>query len=923
MNRQHLKKVLVLMGFSGLLGPATPAKASPAVSMTKCADGLELKTKQGQLRLQWYGDEIVRVRFVPGSDPFAYDKSKLDKTMLVETAQQPVHWKLNETNDKWVMTSSALKVEVDRSSAAVAFFDAGGRALLSERGEENRTFEAAHVGSVNTQTGRLVFNMSDADPIYGMGQVQDGFFNRRHVPTRLLQHNTRIALPVVVSPAGYGLFFNHMTYMDINGGSPDGLVNLTLSNVKKGGPQITEDDMATDGAKRAKDSTFTAVCTGTASFTPKTSGVYGFYIRNASRSDVRQTPMRIWVDGQEILHFLNFWNEAAMGASVPLEAGKTVRIEFDGTTKDSTFQVTPPDNRFDVAIEAAEDLDYFFLGGATIDTVVKGYRQLTGAAPIPPKYQFGFWQCRERYRNQNELLENAREFRERNIPVDVIVQDWQWWTKGSRFQWNDRYPDPKAMCDELESLHYRVMASVWGIGAGDDQKKWGKELFNGNHYNVYDQAGREAYWTDLRDNVFNVGIDAYWHDGTEGDPIPERADTEFGPGFLHHNDFALLVSKASYEGQLRDDSGKTRPVILTRSAWGGQQRYGSVMWSGDISSTWDHYRKQIAAGLNFCMAGVPYWTTDTAGFFRKPGQVAIEDGGADADQYTSKNFQELLTRWMQYSTFCPVQRIHGYQSNTEMWRYEPETYANLLDMVKLRYRLLPYSYSLARRVSQDGYTLMRGLPMDFGKDPKVVEVYDQFMFGPAFMACPVIEKGARSRTVYLPAGTPWIDFWSGKSFDGGQSLEVDAPLNRLPVFVKAGSLVPCGPDVEWAEQKPWDALELRIYPGADGTFTLYEDEGENHNYEKGQCSEITFTWNDAKQELTISDRTGNFQGMVQQRAFRVSVVRDAQAIGIPLEADCDQIVSYQGTKQTVRMAQDEPAEYRLNMEKGKEKNENE
>jgi alpha-D-xyloside xylohydrolase len=869
------------------------------VSFEKSPQGLDVKTESGRLTLTWYADDVVRVRFVPGNEPFKVDKVKLDKTMLVDDARQSVQWSFTESPDALSLQSKLLRVTVDRNTSAVAFYDAAGKELLSERADENRIFEPFQMGSVATKRGRLVFNMDDDDPIYGMGQHQDGFMNRRHVPTRLLQHNTRIALPVVVSPAGYGLFFNHMTYMDINGGSPEGLVDLKITNVEKGGPQITEDDMASDGAKRAKDSKFSPVITGTATFTPAVSGVYGFFIRHESKGDRRQTPMRIWVDGREILHYINFWNEAAMGASVKLEAGKTVKVEFDGTTKGSTFSVTPPDNRFEVAIEAAEDLDYFFLGGATIDEQIQGYRQLTGSAPIPPKYQFGFWQCRERYNTQQDIVENAREFRERKIPVDIIVQDWQWWTKGSRFKWNDRYPDPEAMCDELHAMNFRVMASAWGIGAADDQKRWGEELFNGNHYDVYDKAGREAYWTDLRDNVFNVGIDAYWHDGTEGRPIPDRADTEFGPGYMHHNDFGLLVSKASYEGQVRDDNGQTRPVILTRSAWGGQQRYGSVMWSGDISSTWDHYRKQMAAGLNFCMAGVPYWTTDTAGFFRKPGQVPVADGGADADQYTSKNFQELFTRWMQFSTFCPVQRIHGYQSKTEMWRYEPETYTNLLAMVKLRYRLLPYSYSLGRMVSEDGYTLMRGLPMDFGSDPNVADIYNQFMFGPAFMACPVIEKGARSREVYLPAGTKWIDFWSGKIFDGGKTIDVDAPLNQLPVFVKAGSIVPCGPDVEWAEQKPWDALEIRIYPGADGSFTLYEDEGENHNYEKGACSEITFTWNDAKKELTISDRKGSFAGMLDKRVFRATLVRPGKATGIALETVCDKTVTYSGKGMTL------------------------
>jgi alpha-D-xyloside xylohydrolase len=530
-----------------------------------------------------------------------------------------------------------------------------------------------------------------------------------------------------------------------------------------------------------------------------------------------------------------------------------------------------------------------------MDGVVRGYRQLTGSAPIPPRYMFGFWQCRERYRSQKELLENAREFRERNIPVDVIVQDWQWWTKTSNREFNKNYPNPKAMLDELESMNYRVMFSTWATANNPaDRKRFGPELINGRNINVYEPEGRELFWADIRRSLFDLGGDAWWHDGTEGFPVPERADTEFGPGFLHHNDFALLVSKASYEGQRRDGNDATRPVILTRSAWGGQQRYGSVMWSGDISSTWDHYRKQIAAGLNFCMAGVPYWTTDTAGFFRGVGQVATEDGGGYANQHKSKEFQELLIRWMQYSTFCPVQRIHGYQSQTEMWRYNESTYASLLDMVRLRYSLLPYNYALARMVAVEDYTMMRGLAMDFPQDSAVVDIADQFMFGPSLLVCPVVESGVTEREVYLPQGTDWIDFWTGERHAGGQSMIAPAPLNRLPLYVKAGSILPIVPKVEWADQKAWDVLEIRIYPEADGHFTLYEDEGENHNYETGACSEISFAWDDAKQELSIGERQGTFAGMPEQRVFKLVVVKPGEALGISHADSYDKLINYNG-----------------------------
>jgi alpha-D-xyloside xylohydrolase len=879
-----------------------PASAADKIlSFEKDAQGLEITTEKGRLELSWYADDVVRVRFVPGG-VFAPDKAVLDRTMLVESAQQAVTWELLETPKELILKSTELSVLVNRETAAVAFLDAAGKELLSERADGNRAFEPFMSGEVETTKGRLVFNMDDTDPLYGMGQHQDGFMNRRHVPTRLVQHNTRISMPVVVSPAGFGLFFNHMTQMDINEGSSAPLKDLKITNVDAAVLESTEEDMASHkAAERFKTTDYKPAVTGSARFTTAVSGVHGFYIQHADPFKKKQRPLRIWIDGEEILHYINFWNESAMGASVELKAGKTYTLEFDGAVKDSMFKVAVPDNRFDVAIESAEDLDYFFLGGATIDQQIQGYRQLTGAAPVPPKYMFGLWQCRERYKTQEDLLQNAREFRARKIPVDIIVQDWQWWSADhSRVFHPEKYPEPKAMIDELKSLNLHSMFSVWAeVKNKGDEKRWGHEILNGDNLNVYDAEVREIFWSEVRENLFDIGADAYWFDSTEGFPVHMREMTEFGPGYMHHNDFSLFVSKASYEGHRQAGEDLKRPVILTRSAWGGQQRYGSVMWSGDISSTWDHFRKQIAAGLNFCMAGVPYWTTDTAGFFRTPGFVPQVDGGADEDQYSSAYFNELLTRWMQYSAFCPVQRTHGYRSKTEMWRYKPETYAAMLDMVNLRYRILPYSYSLGAMISNDGYTGMRGLAMDFGRDPNVASIYDQFMYGPAFMACPVIEEGARRRSVYLPAGTKWIDFWTGGAYDGGQTLDVEAPLDRLPVFVKAGSIVPCGPDVEYAGQKPWDALEIRIYPGADGSFTLYEDEGENHNYENGAFSEITFSWNDAEQELTVSDCQGEFPGMLKSREFNITLVRPVKAVGIPLESVCDKTVKYTGIAITV------------------------
>ena len=409
----------------------------------------------------------------------------------------------------------------------------------------------------------------------------------------------------------------------------------------------------------------------------------------------------------------------------------------------------------------------------------------------------------------------------------------------------------------------------------------------GDWIDVFDPKGREIRWKHINDAFFSIGMDGWWGDATEpGDPGTDLLGKKLstGPGDRFTSAYPLFASQSLYEGQRAADPDK-RVCILTRSAFPGQQRYAAAAWSGDIHGNWETFRRQIPAGLNFSLTGQPYWTTDCGGFFRP------------RDQYTSADYNELLTRWFQWSTFCPILRIHGYQTETEMWKWLPDTQKHLLDYDRLRHRMLPYNYSVAWKVTSEASTIMRALGMDFPDDAKAWNVADEYLFGPAFLVAPVTEAKAVSRHVYLPAGTGWVNFWSGEKQAGGQRIIAAAPIETMPLFVRAGSIVPLGPDLQYALEKPADPIELRVYPGADGEFTLYEDEGDSYRYEQGVRAAIPISWNDRTRTLTIGARQGEFPGMLKERTFRVVVVTPGKGTGMEPASKASEI-RYRGTSST-------------------------
>jgi len=474
-----------------------------------------------------------------------------------------------------------------------------------------------------------------------------------------------------------------------------------------------------------------------------------------------------------------------------------------------------------------------------------------------------------------------------------------------RFDESD-YPDPAEMMASLHRQNFHMVISVWPkFGAETDVNhemekdhllltsaavagEPGESKESESWADLFNPKAQKAYWADINRNLFAAGLDGWWLDASEPEGDPLKNDQTFlGPGKTVRNAYPLFETSAVYDGQRAENPNK-RVVILSRSAFTGQQRNGSISWSGDVSGNWETLRRQIPAGLSFGISGFPYWTTDIGGFFRPK------------DQYTSPEYHELLIRWFEYGAFCPIFRIHGYQSETEMWKYGPEVEQDLRLYDTLRYRLLPYIYSQAWDVTHQGGTLMRALPMEFPDDVKVREIGDQFMFGPSLLISPVVEKGARERDLWLPGRGSWVDFWTGQRHQGEESLKVEAPLAQLLIHVKEGSILVLGPQVQSAED-PVNTLELRIYPGRDADFTYYEDQGDGYSYESGARAVIPMHWNDRRQVLTVGPTDGSFLNMPKQLTLRIVSVRAGHGTGALTEEQPDRVVQFDGHRITVEL----------------------
>ena len=589
--------------------------------------------------------------------------------------------------------------------------------------------------------------------------------------------------------------------------------------------------------------------------------------------------------------------------------------------------------------EAGESIDYYFMYGGSVDGVIAQIRHLTGDVPMFPMWTFGFWQSKERYKTAAETESIVDQYRALEVPLDGIIQDWQYW--GSNYMWNsmdftgEDFTSGKQLIDNVHKKHAHFMISIWAsFGPMTKQFReldekglllpietwpqsglshiWPPRMDYPSGVKVYDAFNPEArdiYWKYLK-TLFDYGTDAWWMDSTDPDFFnPKETDYNHkvfgGTWRSQRNAFPLETVRGVYQKQRKEGQAK-RVFIMTRSSFAGQQHYGSNMWSGDVNSTWDMLRKQVPAGLSFSLTGNPNFNTDIGGFF-----CGSYNRRGPASAPRNPQFQELYVRWMQYGFFCPVFRSHGADAPREIWQFgqkgEP-VYDAIEKTIRLRYRFLPYLYSTAWQVTSNDESYMRPLFSDFASDKAVWDMTDEFMFGRSILAAPILEAQyteednrqqtadngnwtkAKTASKYLPKGTRWYDFWTNRLYNGGQKVTLQTSLDRVPMFVKAGSILPLGPEMQYVGEKAWDNLELRIYPGADGEFTLYEDEGDNYNYEKGQYATITFRWNDRSRTLTLGERKGNYPGMLQKRTFN-----------IVLPGGQSKQVDYDGSEQNVKL----------------------
>ena len=842
--------------------------ASPIVqSFDRTGNGVTFRLSTGTLRVELCSDRVVHV--------LASATEDLPKaaTPTVIGPCNESSFQIDQSAASIILKTKSIQARVDRNTGALQFLSPDGTLILAERADGGRSITPIQINGTPSFRVQQQFLSSPDEALYGLGQHQEGFFNLRGIPLRLLQANTNISIPVLLSTKGYGLLWNN--------------------------PSMTDFNVAEQPVKINAD-------TGEGTFKSGDSGEYGFLLSGNLRDRLRLT-----VDGKAIIDLASMWVPDSAGAKIALKANTEYKISVQ-TGGDAKLFVRPPSNITAFLSEAGNAVDYYLLYGPQLNEVVREYRDLTGAVPLLPRWAYGFWQCRERYSSQQQILDTAAEFRKRKIPVDVIVQDWRYWGKygwnAMRFDEQD-YPNPQQMVTQLHQEQIHLVASVWpklGSETAVDQVMRkdhlilpsiagkvdpGEETGKDDWVDLFNPEAQKLFWSEMNHGLFhdgNGGLDGWWLDASEPE-FDQLKDitTHLGPGEFVRNMYPLYETTAVYKGQ-RATTDQKRVVILSRSAFTGQQRNGAISWSGDVTANWETLRRQIPAGLSFSISGFPYWTTDIGGFFRPD------------DQYTSSSYHELLIRWFEFGTFCPIFRIHGFRSETEMWKYGPEVEQVLREYDSLRYRLLPYIYSAAWGITSRGETMMRALPLAFPNQPKLNNIQDQFLFGPSLLINPVVNKGAIQRELYLPSGEDWVDFWTGHKEHGGATINAAAPLSRIPIYVKQGSILALGPLAQSAEDSE-GPLEVRVYPGKDADFELYEDSGDGYEYEHGRRATIPIHWDDHRELLTIGSTIGSFQSMRKRRIFQVVRVRVDHGTGTLEGENPDRELEYLGHKITLRL----------------------
>ena len=618
-------------------------------------------------------------------------------------------------------------------------------------------------------------------------------------------------------------------------------------------------DLARD--RRPTDDEFYTV--GATFVSPDDEHYYGLGQNQEGFLDHRGHPVRCWND---------YNSPAGPSTCVPFAVtNKGYGLVWDNPSKTTIEPGFNEQTRW--SSEVGDRVSFFVIAGETADEIYAGYKLLTGPTPMLPKAAYGYIQCKQRYASQDELLGVAKGYRDRHLPADVLVVDWFYYTKMGQMDFDPkRWPDPAAMNKQLHDMGFETMISVWPRFVAEDRfydellkKGWFISLADGKPIDglPYDRAGSDIdttnpeaatwYWKTIRENILSKGFDSLWADETEPDLPPNGAYFHVGPGTEYFNIYPLLHTGALYDGFRKDEPGR-RALILSRDAYLGVQRNGVIVWSSDIHPTWDTFRRQIPTGLDFAASGITYWSNDTGGWqylpqVHHPAYPPLLDPSDARDNVGDyDDYPELYTRWFQYATFLPIMRTHGSRRFNEVWSYGRQAEPILEKYLRLRYQIMPYIYSLGYTTWLTGAPFLRALPLDFPNDPKVADLRDEYMFGPAFLVAPVTEQGATSRKVYLPAGTDWYNYWTNERLTGGQTITVSAPIDTIPLFVRAGSIIPLGSLVESTHQKQ-SIARVRVYPGADASFTLFSDDGMTYAYEKGAGAVTRLHWDDAKRQL--------------------------------------------------------------------------
>lgn len=985
------------------------ALAMAAAEVQQSGNKVTVKPDGGQAKvicLEVMNDNIIRVRATSES---VLPVKKPSLMIVPQTAPAKNTYTVSENEQSVIVKAKNVTAVVNKATGAIVFFDATGKQLLKEAKDgkkfqnftvPEREYGVRNIGGVTEEmkhglTWQMLFDSPSDEAFYGLGQHQSEEFNMKGKNEDLFQYNTKVSIPFVLSNKNYGILWDSYSYCRF--GNPNDYLQLNRAfklydrRGKEG--HLTGTYVDKNGKKLVRDEDsiyYEYACPPTSEIANKTDNgglknlPKGFNLQGATvtyegfiepeccgrcaKAGKNEKQLyqfilyyagyiKVYIDGKEVVpeRWRTAWNPNSYKFSTELTKGKKaqLRIEWqpDGGDSYCGLRVSQPRNKTEreqlsIWSEMARDMDYYFIAGQNFDDVISGYRTLTGKASLYPKWVLGFWQSRERYQSSQDIEDNLAEFRRRHIPIDNIVQDWNYWRLpdwGAHDFEASRYPNPQAMLDSVHAMHGRFMISVWPKFYDTtehykelDEKGWMYRQavkddihdwlgFRGSMYDAYDEGARKLFWKQMDDHLYSKfnkngvpGIDAWWMDASEPNvrdctPMWYRkalcGPTALGTSTEYFNAYSTVNADAIYNGQRSVWKGKAnepRVFLLTRSGFAGEQRFSTATWSGDIGTRWEDMRAQMTAGLNYSMSGVPFWGMDQGGFCVEnryvEAQKLFNESGVENEDL--KEWRELQARWNQFGAFIPLFRSHGQWPTREIWNIAPDnhpTYKSFVYYDQLRYRLMPYMYSMAAWAHFKDYTLMRALVMDFNGDKEVENIGNQWMFGPALMACPVGYYKARNRSVYFPKQCGWYDFYTGEHYDGGQHLVVDAPYEKIPVFVREGAIIPFGPAMEWCDEKPAELINLYVYEGQDGSFQLYEDEGTNYNYEKGKYATIEIAYNDADKTVSFGKRNGAFKGMLKNRRFNVVLVKKDQPRDLNLDNPEGKMVQYSGKAVSVKL----------------------